>query len=121
MSVRRLFLAFRDDLIPSAVKNCRIRVDLVLRSSDQVFVGAHKANLDQYSGRFPSVGVVSTNYEVVAPPEDGATLKHLMQYMHRQHYPEIQGVPPDELFNLAEAAEKYEVHSAVAVCRTFIL
>ncbi|KAF6746333.1 hypothetical protein DFP72DRAFT_1076536 [Ephemerocybe angulata] len=47
------------------VSVCQIPVDLVLRSSDKVLIGAHKANLETYSDGFPSADSVDDTREPV--------------------------------------------------------
>ena len=52
--------------------------------------------------------------------EDAETLKTLLQCMHKAQYPDISSMDGEKLFALAHAAEKYRVHSAMAVCYSVI-
>ncbi|KAF6742953.1 hypothetical protein DFP72DRAFT_935971 [Ephemerocybe angulata] len=104
----------RDAACP--VPNCPIPVDLILRSSDKVLLGAHKANLEHFSDGFPSVDSVSDSEEPVDLSEDGATLKLLLSGMHKQKLPALTGLEREQLVALAEAGEKYFVYGVMAAC-----
>lgn len=103
---------------------CQLPIDIVLRSSDQVRIGAHAANLEQWSEAFPPADSVSKptdgQPEIVDLTEDAETLKTLLQCMHKAQYPDIPTLDGEKLFALAHAAEKYRVHSAMAVCHSVI-
>lgn len=106
-----------------AVDECSLPVDVVIRSSDEVLIGAHKANLEQYSEGFPAADEVISVDGPVNLTEDGETLKLLMQFMHKQRLPDLAGLTGSRvrlLFSLGEAAEKYFVYSAMAVCSVHI-
>lgn len=98
-------------------------IDIALRSSDQRVIGAHKANLEQYSEGFPAAdGVISVDGPVTLS-EDIETLKLLMQFMHKQKYANLSDLTGSRvrlLCSLGEAAEKYFVYSAMAVCNVHI-
>ena len=49
--------------------------------------------------------------------ETATTLELLFQYMCRQRQPDLSRLRPQELAKLAEAAEKYQVYSAMEVCK----
>lgn len=105
-----------------AVANCELPVDIVLKSSDGSLVGAHHGNLAHFSEAFPVPGSVKTTDAPIDLPEDGETLRVLMQFMHHQRLPNLADhVPnlfkkPTKLLALAEAAEKYLVYSAMGMC-----
>ncbi|KAF6745835.1 hypothetical protein DFP72DRAFT_642047 [Ephemerocybe angulata] len=98
------------------VPNCSIPVDLILRSSDQELIGAHKANLEHFSDGFPSADTVSDSKEPVDLSENGTTLKLLLSGMHKQKLPTLSGLGSDQLLALAEAGEKYFVYGVMAAC-----
>lgn len=103
---------------------CQVPIDIILRSSDEVLIGAHAANLEQWSEGFPPADVAQSTDgkpEIVDLTEDAETLKTLLQCMHKAQYPDISTLEGDKLFALAHAAEKYRVHSAMAVCYSCIL
>jgi hypothetical protein len=103
---------------------CQLPVDIVLKSSDGAFLGGHKANLDIYSEGFPPTGLISgqpSALEVVDFEETAVTLSFLLHFMHKVQYPDLSELIGKELFALADAAEKWRVLSAMAVCNAHIL
>ncbi|KAJ2916110.1 hypothetical protein MD484_g4309, partial [Candolleomyces efflorescens] len=100
---------------------CQLPVDIVLKSSDNVLIGAHKSNLELWSEGFLKAESVNDDNEPVELVEKAETLKLLMTCMHNHPYPDISGLAPYKLFDLATAAEKYEVNSAKAACNGHIL
>ncbi|KAF5311346.1 hypothetical protein D9611_012593 [Ephemerocybe angulata] len=113
---RRHTISDKTGRLPPSVPNCPIPVDLVLRSSDKVLIGAHKANLEHFSDGFPSADSVSDSDEPVDLSEDGATLKLLLSGMHKQRLPALIDLEVEELVALAEAGEKYFVYGMMAAC-----
>lgn len=103
-----------------AVIDCQIPVDVVLRSSDDVLLGAHKTSLEYHSDGFPAADAKLDTSDPVDLTEDATTLKHLMQYVHKQHYPNVFDLPIEEVSDLADAAEKYMVHAAMGICKTYM-
>lgn len=88
-----------------------------------MLIGAHKANLEQYSEGFPAVDAFIKIDGPVQLTEDGETLKLLMQFMHKHKLPDLAdltGYSVHRLFSLGEASEKYCVYSAMAVCSVHI-
>ena len=101
----------------------------MLRSSDNELIGAHQENLAQFSEGFPPPDVVTHHNEPVDLSEDGETLSLLMQFMHKNRLPDLsnlvdrdsqKGRDFDLLYKLAEAAEKYMVYPAMAICKVRI-
>ena len=105
----------------NTVAECTIPVDIVLRSSDHVLIGAHKANLSQFSGGFPPVDTVTETGRIVDLSKDGKMLSLLMRFMHIQRYPDLIDNSDYRVLALAYAAEKYVVPSAAAVSSARIL
>jgi len=92
--------------------------DITLQSSDGVLFKVDSKNLAAYSEAFPASDLtITANGEVVALQETSDVLHLLLQYMHRRRQPDLTNVPFELLSGLAEAAEKYEVYSAMEVCR----
>jgi hypothetical protein len=101
------------------VPDCPLAVDIVFRSCDKKLIGAHKLNLAQYSEGFPAPGDVIAPDKAVDLTENAETLRVLMTFMHSQRFPSLLNMHEEsfqELLELADAAEKYLVHSAMAVC-----
>ena len=96
--------------------------DLTLQSSDGVLYKVHRKNLVLHSETFAAADAISAatgavdNSEIVSLSENSATLDLLLQFMYRQRQPDLAIVAFEILSELAEAAEKYEVYSAMAMC-----
>ncbi|KAJ2916111.1 hypothetical protein MD484_g4308, partial [Candolleomyces efflorescens] len=99
---------------------CRLEVDVILRSSDGYFLGAHRSNLEQYSDGFPDGSTHMDATQPVDLVEDADTLKILLRFMHKQRYPKVSWLETTQIFALAEAAEKYMVYSAISACHDYI-
>lgn len=76
--------------------------------------------MDQYSDGFPDASAQMDVTDPVELAEDADTLKVLMRFMHKQRYPKVSWLETDQLFSLAEAAEKYLVYSAISACHDYI-
>ena len=77
-----------------------------------------------YSEGFPPIGLLSAQPrapEVVDFEETSETLSLLLQFMHKVQYPDLSELTGKKLFMLADAAEKWRVLSAMAVCNAHIL
>jgi hypothetical protein len=106
------------------VNGCTTPVDIVLRSSDHALIGAHKANLEQFGEGFPAVDSVMDDNGPVDLTENGETLRLLMQFMRKHKLPNLSDLTGSRirlLFSLGEAAEKYFVYSAMAVCSVHVV
>lgn len=68
---------------------------------------------------FPGCDIGTSN-EIVTLTETSTTLELLFQYIYRQPQPNLEGLDFKDLNSLAEAAEKYQVFSAMEVCRLFM-
>ncbi|KAG6826655.1 hypothetical protein H0H87_006783 [Tephrocybe sp. NHM501043] len=90
--------------------------DVVFISSDGVLFHIHRKHLESHSGGFPSAKF-STNGEIVPLTEDASTLETLFQYVYPQRYPDVDSLPFEKLYKLAEAAEKYEVFGVMQLCK----
>ncbi|KIY61923.1 hypothetical protein CYLTODRAFT_476584 [Cylindrobasidium torrendii FP15055 ss-10] len=104
------------------VVDCSETVDIIFKSSDGKLIGAHCARLCQYSPFFPLApvedGVLVPPKEPLELAEASEVLKILMHYFHPKHpLPETDLIPISRLEALAEAARKYDLHSAIEVCR----
>jgi hypothetical protein len=84
-------------------------------SADGVHFYLHRKNLETNTGGFPPAEI-ETRDEVVSLTEDSSTLELLFQFIYPAHHPNLVGTPFVTLSWLAEAAEKYEVYSAMNVC-----
>ncbi|KAG6916813.1 hypothetical protein DXG01_005279, partial [Tephrocybe rancida] len=89
--------------------------DVIFTSSDNVLFHVHRKNLETQAAAFPS-SEFNTKGEIVALSEDASTLETLFQYVYPQRRQNIELLPFEDLYKLAEAAEKYEVISLMSIC-----
>ncbi|KAJ7816227.1 hypothetical protein B0H14DRAFT_2374717, partial [Mycena olivaceomarginata] len=75
----------------------------------------HRQNLEVSAEGFPP-REISTHNEVVDLTEDSATLELLFQFTYPQRHPTLENASFEILEPLAEAAEKYQVFSAMNIC-----
>lgn len=102
---------------------CANNSDITLQSSNGVLFKVHRKNLEVHSEGFAAADSISgtgSESEIVLLSETSTTLDLLLQYMYRQPQPDLQEVDFDTLAGVAEAAEKYQVHAAITVCRIFM-
>ncbi|KAF8650287.1 hypothetical protein AX16_005315 [Volvariella volvacea WC 439] len=90
--------------------------DVVICSADGVIFRLHKRNLEAGCGAFPPASFPTLG-EVVHLTESGSTLEILFQFLYPRQQPDWEALDIAELFDLVEAAEKYEVYTAIAMCR----
>ncbi|KAF9461570.1 hypothetical protein BDZ94DRAFT_1299144 [Collybia nuda] len=91
--------------------------DVTFQSSDRVLFRVHRMNLEFASGGFPPAET-DTHGETVVLSEDASTLELLFQYMYPNPLPDIQSKCSfDNILKLGEAAEKYQVFSAMYICK----
>ncbi|KAH9837786.1 uncharacterized protein C8Q71DRAFT_754484 [Rhodofomes roseus] len=91
--------------------------DLTVRSSDGQLFRVHRRNLYEHTEGFPGEDItVNTDEEIVSLTESASTLELLFQFMYRQEQPDVRQLQSTELFDLAEAVEKYRVFPALQVC-----
>jgi hypothetical protein len=93
------------------VDECSLEVDVHIVSSDSVAIGAHTVNLALFGGGFPSEKVIHLE-------EASDVLQLLLRFMHNTRQPDLNTTSFSQLFSLAEAAEKYQVYSAMGNCKT---
>jgi hypothetical protein len=89
--------------------------DVTFKSADGILFLLHIKFLDMNTGGFPPAEI-ETWGEVVSLTEDSSTLELLFQFIYPMHHPTLAHMPFATLLLLAEAAEKYEVYSAMNVC-----
>ncbi|KAJ7744594.1 hypothetical protein B0H16DRAFT_1889566 [Mycena metata] len=99
---------------------CAADSDLTVSSSDGVRFKVHRKNLEVHSPVFASAQSSTrpeSGQEVVELSESSDTLELLFQFMYPQPQPDLQALEFSTFADLAEAAEKYEVYSALTLCR----
>ncbi|KAF9458580.1 hypothetical protein BDZ94DRAFT_1226088 [Collybia nuda] len=95
---------------------CQQDSDVIFRSCDDVLFHIHRKNLETNTGGFPPEEF-DTKKEIVLLTETASTLELLFQFIYPQRHPDLETTPFEVLDPLAEAAEKYEVYSAINICK----
>ncbi|KZP13257.1 hypothetical protein FIBSPDRAFT_1049497 [Athelia psychrophila] len=97
---------------------CADDADITFASSNKVLFKIHRSNLITHSEGFsPPTGYsFSSADEIVQLTESAETLHLLFQFMYPQRQPDLRNMPGEAVFDLAEAAEKYQVFSAMETC-----
>ncbi|KAG6918578.1 hypothetical protein DXG01_013380 [Tephrocybe rancida] len=86
--------------------------DVVFQSRDGMRFSIHRTNLETHTGGFPP-SEFKTLDEVVHLTEDAVTMDLLFQFVYPRRLPDVNMMCFEFVFPLAEAAEKYEVFSAM--------
>ncbi|RDB27170.1 hypothetical protein Hypma_004586 [Hypsizygus marmoreus] len=89
--------------------------DVTFVSKDGVHFCIQKKYMEATSGGFPPLEF-DTRGEIVPLEESSKTLELLFQFMYPQRPPRVADLDFEVLVPLAEAAEKYEVFSAMEFC-----
>ncbi|KJA16382.1 hypothetical protein HYPSUDRAFT_123187, partial [Hypholoma sublateritium FD-334 SS-4] len=100
---------------------CPLRVDVVVHSSDGVKFGAHTANLLKYSDAFPGTEPPDAHGPaggaVIRLAEAADVVRVLLRFVHGGRQPALSALDVDTLSALAAAVERYQVYSAVELCK----
>ncbi|KAJ7157837.1 hypothetical protein C8R46DRAFT_1113284 [Mycena filopes] len=99
---------------------CAADADLTISSSDGVLFKVYRRNLEAHSPVFAGAGSSTqpeNGQDIVELSESSETLELLFQFMYPQPQPNLQVLEFALIAGLAEAAEKYEVYSALTLCR----
>ena len=95
---------------------CADDADVTFRSCDGTLFKVHRKNLETNSEGFSPPPDTSSREEIVSLTENGDTLDLLFQYIYPQRQPDLTEIDFKQLAELAEAAEKYQVFSAMTIC-----
>ncbi|TFK37786.1 hypothetical protein BDQ12DRAFT_607189, partial [Crucibulum laeve] len=90
--------------------------DLIFQSSDNIHFHIHRKYLEANTGAFPPSEFEIGGDEIVPLTESSVTLELLFSFIYPQRHPELEDVPFEIIEPLAEAAEKYQVFSAMHIC-----
>ncbi|KAF9258322.1 hypothetical protein L218DRAFT_1005155 [Marasmius fiardii PR-910] len=92
-------------------------VDVVLRSSDGIELGAHSRNLESYNTAFPSLDSVMHRVEDrVELTESYETLRLLLEFSHNCKHSDLRKLDLDAAIAFGNAAEKYGNFFALETC-----
>ncbi|KAJ7612288.1 hypothetical protein FB45DRAFT_940249 [Roridomyces roridus] len=90
--------------------------DVVFQSCDDILFGIHRANLETNTEGFPPAEFANTG-EIIPLSESSSTLELLFQFIYPRRHPGLDDIAFEALAALAEAAEKYQVFSAMNICK----
>ena len=94
--------------------------EITYKSADGVLFRIHKINLEAFTeGLSPPEG--STFEEVVELTENSAILELLFQFIYPTSGPDLSSIDFNVLESLAEAAEKYQVYTAMSICKIHMM
>ncbi|TFK67444.1 hypothetical protein BDN72DRAFT_770637, partial [Pluteus cervinus] len=92
--------------------------DVVIRSSDGQLHGTHSKNLEMYSGGFPPASLADPNQiNTIELTETSEIVTLMLKYVHNQRQPDSEKIKFRVMKDLAEAVEKYQIYSAMEVCK----
>ena len=94
--------------------------DITFQSSDAIHYRIHRKNLECSAAAFPAADIVSSKDDIVPMLEHSEVLDLLFQFMYPERQPNLRKVSFRVLADLAEAAEKFEVYSAIATCHGYM-
>ncbi|KAJ7907671.1 hypothetical protein B0H13DRAFT_2018273 [Mycena leptocephala] len=89
--------------------------DVTFQSSDGVLFCVHRVNLQTHTEGFPPAEI-ATQGEVCPLSESSSILEVLFQFIYPRRHPALDNMPFAKVAALAEAAEKYQVYSAMNIC-----
>ena len=98
---------------------CAPDFDVTFQSSDGILFQIHKINLEVNTGGFVPPEF-ETHNEIAHLTETANTLELLFQFCYPDHRPDVEALDFDALALLAEAAEKYQVFSAMDICKIYM-
>jgi hypothetical protein len=90
--------------------------DVTFESCDQIIFKVHRKNLETHSEGFAPPDGTSSPNEVVLLAERADVLELLFQYIYPLRQPNLKTIEFEVLSRLSEAAEKYQVYSAMEIC-----
>ncbi|KAJ7184746.1 hypothetical protein C8R46DRAFT_1065048 [Mycena filopes] len=89
--------------------------DVVFESSDGVLFNVHRVNLQTHTEGFPPAEI-AVDGQICPLSEGAATLEVLFQFIYPRRHPTLDDMAFADVAALAEAAEKYQVYSAMNIC-----
>ncbi|KAF8159389.1 hypothetical protein B0H34DRAFT_703263 [Crassisporium funariophilum] len=90
--------------------------NICIHSSDGKHFYLQRSNLEASTGAFPPAGFEMQPGEVTKLEEPATVLVVLFQFVCARRHPDLADIAFDLLAEVAEAAEKYQVFSAINTC-----
>jgi hypothetical protein len=97
--------------------------DVTFKSCDNIIFKVHRKNLDTHSEGFgPPERLVTADPDesIVSLPETAQVMELLFRYMYPMRQPELKHTAFETLASLSEAVEKYQVFSAMEICKLYM-
>lgn len=96
--------------------------DVTFKSCDNIIFKVHRKNLDTHSEGFgpPEKVTADPKGGVVSLPETAQVLELLFRYMYPMRQPDLKQAAFETLASLSEAVEKYQVFSAMEICKLYM-
>ncbi|KIL60517.1 hypothetical protein M378DRAFT_168003 [Amanita muscaria Koide BX008] len=95
--------------------------EVTFQSCDGLCYRIHRKNLECTAAAFPAAEFVSKKEDVVPMLEHSEVLDLLFVFMYPERQPNLRKVAFRVLADLAEAAEKFQVYSAMHTCNTYMV
>jgi hypothetical protein len=98
---------------------CASDADITFKSCDGILFKVHRKYLDAHSEGFgPPNGCTTVEEdEIVTLSETAQVLELVFQYMYPMRQPDLKKVDFTTLVSLSETVEKYQVFSAMEICK----
>ena len=87
-----------------------------MQAADNILLNVHRKYLEAATGAFPGAEF-ETRGEITNLTETSAVLAILFSFVYPKRHPDLRRVSFDTVAAVAEAAEKYEVFSAMNICQ----
>ena len=100
---------------PLWIPVCAGDADVIFESVDGVQFRLHRKNLEAHTGGFPAPEF-ETNDEITHLTEPANILRILFQFVYPRRQPDLERLDFEVVAAVSEAAEKYEVFSAMPIC-----
>jgi hypothetical protein len=88
---------------------------VIFESVDGVRFRLHRKNLETHTGAFPAPEF-DTNGETTHLTEPANVLRILFQFVYPRRQPDLEQMDFEIVAAVSEAAEKYELFSAIPIC-----
>ncbi|KIL60526.1 hypothetical protein M378DRAFT_130560 [Amanita muscaria Koide BX008] len=95
--------------------------EVTFQSCDGLCYRIHRKNLECAAAAFPAAEFASKKEDIVPMLEHSEVLDLLFVFMYPERQPNLRKVSFRVLADLAEAAEKFQVYSAVHTCNTYMV
>ena len=94
---------------------CAVDSDVTFESTDCIRFFLHRKNLEAHTGAFPAPEF-ETKGEITPLTEPANVLRILFQFVYPRRQPDLECMDFEVVAAVSEAAEKYEVFSAMPIC-----